>query len=109
MINLTQHKSTPDQGCSEIVNVKRLRSLLTFKKLPGQLEITARAEHIARMAVDSGHDSALIGGAPFLMPVLALALKEKGIVPFYAFSERVSTEKDGIKTSVFNHVGFIKA
>jgi hypothetical protein len=54
----------------------------------------------------------MLGGAPFLMAPLHVALVEAGFVPVYAFSERVSTETiDGngntIKTSTFAHKGFV--
>ena len=55
----------------------------------------------------------MIGGAPYLMGALEVALKKVGIQPVYSFSERVSKEvvlEDGTtqKTSVFCHKGFIE-
>lgn len=55
----------------------------------------------------------MIGGAPFLMPVLDKALRNYGHRPIYAFSKRESVEKtnpDGtvVKTSVFKHAGFVE-
>ena len=49
----------------------------------------------------------MIGGAPYLMAELEMALGWVGIIPLYAFSVRVSSEKDGVKTSVFRHLGFV--
>lgn len=58
--------------------------------------------------------AAMIGGAPFLMPALEKALRTKGILPVYAFSQRESVEEimeDGTvrKTAVFKHRGFVEA
>lgn len=53
----------------------------------------------------------MIGGAPYLMILLHDALVGRDIQPLYAFSERVSVEKEEggkiIKISVFKHVGFV--
>lgn len=55
----------------------------------------------------------MIGGAPYLMSALESTLKEKGVQPLYAFSERVSVEKttetgEVIKTSTFQHKGWVE-
>jgi hypothetical protein len=52
---------------------------------------------------------AMIGGAPFFMPVLAqMLLRRFGIKAVYAFSKRVAVDgPDGTKTSVFKHMGFV--
>ena len=54
----------------------------------------------------------MIGGAPWFMSSLELALIKEGFTPIYAFSERVSVDvpqEDGSvkKTNEFKHVGFI--
>jgi hypothetical protein len=51
----------------------------------------------------------MIGGFMPLMPYLIAALKRRGMVPVYALSERVVTEHNGTKTTVFEHLGFDKA
>ncbi len=55
---------------------------------------------------------AMIGGAPWLMPVLAKVLMQRGINPVYAFTKRDVVETanpDGsvTKSSKFVHVGFV--
>ena len=57
---------------------------------------------------------AMIGGAPYLMGPLESALKAEGIIPMYAYSERVGEEfskPDGSveKRFVFKHLGFYEA
>ena len=55
----------------------------------------------------------MIGGAPFLLPILAEELREVGIDPLLAFSRRDTVEQtqpDGSvrKVAVFRHVGFVR-
>lgn len=55
---------------------------------------------------------AMIGGAPWLMPVLAKVLMQRGINLVYAFTKRDVVETanpDGsvTKSSKFVHVGFV--
>ena len=120
MLNLTQHKATPAQVAEGVVELEGsnafcVKAWLTFDELPTQEEIQDRALFIASLANDAlqaGDDrSAMIGGAPYLMPSLHQALVELGITPRYAFSRRVSEEKmvDGVvtKVNVFVHAGFI--
>ncbi len=104
--NLTQHVAAPEQminGVAPCKNPELLKELLTFKELPRQDQIIDRAAKIAALC---NSNFAMIGGAPFLMGPLHAALNAKGIKVLYAFSERVSNEVDGVKTSVFKHVGF---
>lgn len=111
IINLTQHAATSEQlaaGVTDLAEEHRatLVRLLTFEALPGLSEIEARASDIAEMAAllasDAATDAlsddeanaagdpvdvaAMIGGAPFLMPALELALRARGIAPLYARS-----------------------
>lgn len=63
---------------------------------------------------EEGAESAMIGGAPFLMAPLEGALRTRGVIPLYAFSVRESVEEalpDGSvrKTQVFRHAGFVPA
>ena len=102
-----------------------VRELLTFAALPRRDEIHARAEDIAEIAAhydlantDYGigeefASHAMIGGALWLMAPLEEYLRQRGITPLYAFSERVTeeaTQPDGSvrKTNVFRHVGFVE-
>jgi len=116
ILNLTQHKATPDQikaGVVEPSDKGAVQDLLTFKELPTAGEIREKAEKISKIAegqCPSG--KVMIGGAPYLMGPLEKALKDKGLVPLYAFSERESVEvalPDGSvkKTFVFKHLGFV--
>ena len=114
MINLTQHQATPEQSAAGVVPASfadRLPSLLTFVGIPSPLEIRQRAEVIASLAADTGAKCAMIGGAPFFMGPLEVALHAVGIHAVLAFSDRVSVEEaqaDGSvrKVNVFRHIGF---
>lgn len=111
--NLTQHVATPEQvsaGVTPEAPTEELKALLTFQSLPTLEEIAERAEKIADLA--AGYPAAMIGGAPYLMAPLEVALKKRGVEPVYAYSERRSVEKtlpDGSvqKTAVFEFKGFV--
>lgn len=114
--NLTQHVATPAQiadGATDVAT-KTLGRLLTFSTLPSRDDIEHRAAQIADLAENSGFNRAMIGGAPFLMPALERALRERGIAPCYAFSLRESVDEtmpDGSvrKVAIFKHAGFVPA
>lgn len=117
VINLTQHTATPEQVAAGVVDLdgaarEQLTELLTFDHAPDPLEIRRRAAAIAGIAAESGADAAMIGGAPYLMPALEIALADRGIVPLYSFTRRESVERrepDGSvrKVAVFRHRGFV--
>jgi hypothetical protein len=135
ILNLTQHTATPEQIAAGVVageisdaQQTEVRALLTFDTLPTPVEVRRRAERLAQIAasaftiVDYGGDSglcanesfkfAMIGGAPYLMAPLEVALRAHGITPVYAFSVRESvdqTQPDGSvrKIAVFRHAGFV--
>jgi hypothetical protein len=117
IINLTQHPKTVDQ--TEVLDLPsdilvEVKHLLNFVKIPAQGEIQARATALAAIAVDQGAQSAMIGGAPYLMSALERALTAVGVRPLYAFSVKESVESvaaDGSvsKTNVFKRVGFVEA
>lgn len=117
IINLTQHQATPEQMEAGVFNTTllvqaRISQLLTFDYIPSAEEMTERAFAINCIAVASGADAAMIGGAPFFMYRLATALKNVGIQPLFAFSKRESEEQaqpDGSvrKVAVFRHIGFV--
>ena len=122
MINLTQHKATPEQVKQGVIDTdsdirKTLLELLTFEDISETFpeSLRNRANQISEIAnLDGIHASALIGGALYFMPYLVTALKEKGIKPFYSFTKRVienefSSDGSVTKTSVFKHVAFIEA
>ena len=122
IINLTQHNASPEQVAAGVVDVPAelksdLSALLTFSTLPTKEELSEAAMKVAAMAVictqGSTAPAAMIGGAPFLMAALEVALRHCGIKPLYAFSERVSEEKmdaDGTvrKVNIFKHKGFVE-
>jgi hypothetical protein len=127
IINLTQHKATPEQieaGVVDLPETKRekLCKLLTFDELPTHFEICKRACAIADLLEDSARElripliegkvCAMLGGAPFFMAVLENFIRGRFVRPCYAFSKRVSIEEqmpDGtvVKKNIFKHEGFI--
>ena len=131
IINLTQHKSTPEQGVEDILisgecvastfglrpdqfgYYPTMSDLLTFDNVPTYGAMWNRACLLTAVAVRLGATSAMIGGAGFFIPVLEKALMQRGIIPVHAFSRRESVETvvDGkvTKTSVFKHVGFAQS
>lgn len=140
LINLTQHTLTKEQFSHKGENlveitfkpyngtskgtVDYVKHLLNFTSLPTKEDIMSRATALADYAEgllnqaknDNDNDKlfALVGGAPYLMGALETALKERGIQPLYAYSQRESVETintDGtvVKTAVFKHIGYIEA
>jgi hypothetical protein len=127
IINVTQHDATPDQIAAGVVELlpqykEAVRGALTFSELPNHQNklLHSRAAQIAQLVlnqflmhhVPKGERLAMIGGAPFFMSHLEMALFEASICPVYAFSQRVSEETnqaDGSvkKTQVFKHEGFV--
>jgi hypothetical protein len=119
IINLTQHTATPDQKRAGLEDLhedahNEIRSWITFSSMPTPTELKVRAEGCADACREYGRNQnggppkyALIGGAPFFQPYLAQALRDRGIIPLYAFSQRVTEEIDGVKKSVFKHEGFL--
>lgn len=56
----------------------------------------------------------MIGGAPYLMPILEKALAKYGIQILYSFTKRETVEKTDengnvVKTAIFRHVGFVES
>jgi len=122
ILNLTQHVPSIDQMMEGVADPTRehrekIRELLTFDSVPTLAEMERRAEELANIVsapeytVDTiaggvGCGDAMIGGAPYFMPVLERVLLERGITVHYAFSVRDVVERGGEKTSVFRHAGF---
>ena len=55
----------------------------------------------------------MIGGALWLMAPLEKALRDAGVIPIYAFSERVVVEEilpggEVRKVAIFRHKGFVE-
>jgi len=123
ILNLTQHAATPEQIAAGVVDLRvakraALCELLTFDSLPNREAIDAAAEAISLLAnselPEEDGQSAMIGGAPWLMAALETALAEQRITPVYAFSVRESVEQvqpDGSvrKINIFRHTGFVDA
>ena len=125
ILNLTQHTATPDQLAAGVVDLpedlqKVLKNALTFENLPSRSVLKERAVAVCEIVsyysqvhkVATFDERAMIGGAPFFMPVLAEALREIGILPVYAFSQRIVEEQEdeagGVrKVAVFKHIGFV--
>ena len=118
ILNLTQHKATPDQEKAGVYNLEgdkleKLKELLTFPELPTGYVVWDRARKIADLAEQEGAKSAMIGGANYLMSWLENALLRRGINIKYSFSIRESQDihlDDGtvIKQHVFRHIGFFE-
>lgn len=116
--------------------IMEIRSLLTFETLPSSSEVAQRAQQIAKIAScaiwreksalpyaqewageplhtePNWFECAMIGGAPYLMAPLEVALRARGITPVYAFSIRESVDQvqpDGSvrKVATFRHAGFV--
>ena len=138
LINLTQHTLTKEQFSHKGENlveitfkpyngtskgtVDYVKHLLNFTSLPTKEDIISRATALADYAEgllsqaknDGDRLFALVGGAPYLMGALETALKERGIQPLYAYSQRESVETinsdDSVtKTAIFKHIGYIEA
>ena len=112
--NLTQHNITKDQESAGVVELNEIcqgevKSYLTFTSIPDRKKIQENARRLVAslLAYHPTAQKVLIGGAPFFMSALEQALKSRGIEAVYAFTQRVVEEKDGVKTSVFRHEGFI--
>lgn len=121
IVNLTQHTGTPEQGVLEPEGKKQAQNLLTFDEIPSHQEMESRAlklveivhrEIDCHICGDHAQWCAMIGGAPFFMPVLERALAQSKITPLYAFSRRESVEEivEGktVKKAVFRHIGFVE-
>jgi hypothetical protein len=120
ILNLTQHKATPEQikeGVVDLSDAARtdLAALLTFAELPSPQSVAVRAAQVAAFAQAlAAGTTVMIGGAPFFMAPLEAALAAAGFFPVYAFSTRDSVEQtmpDGTvrKVAVFRHAGFVPA
>lgn len=122
-MNLTQHQATPEQQEEGVIDLPQdarevLRAALTFESMPDARELTIRAARIVTLLIElfdpEGYalpavTDVMIGGAPFFMPALERALVGGGFRPLFAFSRRESVEKDGVKTSIFRHLGFVRS
>ena len=125
ILNLTQHKATPEQIAAGVVEpptaIKQtIKRLLTFEQLPAWGDIVIRAEELAKIAshvflceLRGEKKVVMIGGAPYLMAPLQRALKQRGFTVVYAFSKRTVEETqqpDGTveKKIIFKHIGFIE-
>lgn len=127
ILNLTQHLATPDQKAAGVVDLpelgrQQLQKLITFETLPDDTELSDRAHAVASLAAQyievlearDGEpiNTVLIGGAPYFMVPLEIALSHVGLFAVYAFSVRESVEThnpDGTvtKRNIFKHAGFV--
>lgn len=118
ILNLTIHDATPEQkaaGVREPVNKSMVKELLLFTSLPERYEISRRAVALANVVkkFENFEGKVMIGGAPYLLPVLEYTLSEiANCTPVYAYTDRESVEEpqpDGtvIKKTVFRHKGFV--
>ena len=127
ILNLTQHLATPDQAKAGVIDLpelgrQQLQKLITFETLPDDTELSDRAHAVASLAAQyievlearDGEpiNTVLIGGAPYFMVPLEIALAHAGLFAVYAFSVRESVESqlpDGTvyKQNIFRHAGFV--
>ncbi|TSC65754.1 MAG: hypothetical protein CEO22_369 [Candidatus Berkelbacteria bacterium Gr01-1014_85] len=110
IFNLTQYAPTNEQLLAGVVEPScelkvDILSLLTFETPETAMLINLRALELAEIAALSGYESAMIGGAPFLMGALERALRNCGITPLYSFTQRRSVGK----TQIFVHVAWVEA
>lgn len=116
ILNLTQHKATPDQVSAGVIEPKdkaEVQRYLTFDSIESEGAIRRRATALADIALENNCKVAMIGGAPYLMAILEEELNKVGINPVYAYSERnvvSETLQDGSTKNniVFEHKGFIE-
>lgn len=116
ILNLTQHKATPDQMASGVIEPKdksEIQKYLTFDSIESERAIRRRAMALADIALENNCRIAMIGGAPYLMAALEDELNKVGIKPVYAYSERnvvSETLEDGSTKNnvIFEHKGFIE-
>ena len=113
IFNLTQHPATQTQIAAGVTGslTPEQKKGLNFDIIPSQEELETKAETLARIVGLAGFNTVMIGGAPFFMRPLEVALEAHGIKPLFAFSVRKSVEKeiDGkvTKVNVFEHQGFV--
>ena len=118
ILNLTQHAATEQQTKEGVIEPKpadkeKIRKLLTFDEVPSKKELVHRAIKLAEIAARYNVKQAMVGGAPYLMPPLEIALLSYGIEPVYSFTRREvveMTNEDGTvkKTAIFAHVGWVR-
>lgn len=115
VINLTQHRVTPEQAKEGIFDLseglrEKLVNLLTFPADYCREDLEKAAEAIVEIVKTVDCLRAMIGGLPAFMPVLEKALIKEGVAVCYARSERVSVDQampDGSvrKVATFKHAG----
>jgi hypothetical protein len=125
VLNLTQHNATKAQkkaGVHEpnVIDKKIVRKALTFDTYPSDEEIERRARQLALFAssffqahFDEDEEKlVMVGGALYLMLPLVRMLKERGLSPVTAFSQRQVIERvEGdtvVKETIFQFGGFKK-
>ena len=120
IFNFTQHAATTAQieaGVIDLVgdDLHELLDILTFTSIPTSAEVQAKAKRLFKLAGKydpslEGHGF-MIGGAPYLMAQIPQVDKVGCFNWLFAYSERVSVEQEVngevVKTSVFNHAGFV--
>ena len=119
ILNMTQHVATAQQLEAGVVEPDaqtkaQIRRLMTFDddKPPTRREIGEAAQSLAQIAKATEARTVMIGGAPWLMPALARALKEEGLDAVGAYSKRTTKQIPGpdgpIMRNVFEHAGFVE-
>lgn len=119
VLNLTQHKATPDQIAVGVFDApddlrEIIADLLTFDQPPTHAQMRVRARELARIVSMFQVDKVMVGGAPFFMGPLVAELRYIHRASLFAFSRRESVDQpqpDGTvrKVAVFKHAGFVPA
>lgn len=120
IINLTQHKATPDQILAGVEDTKgvtreKLIAALSFHTLPTPGDIEASMQTLLNIMLGynpTADDKIgfMVGGAPYLMSEMVVFANVFKL--YYAFTQRVSIDipqADGSvkKEFTFKHEGFV--
>ena len=95
--NCTNHKMSANQisaGCIDPEDKDLISRLIEFNTQEDLKDMEQRAEILALYVKENGYDAALIGGAPYFQAYLEDALFNQDLKAVYAFSQRISSEKE---------------
>ena len=95
ILNLTEHRATQEQKEEGVVDLpeperEKLIELLTFNTIPVPYTLRTRALAITTLALNTGAEMAMIGGAPYLMSHLERELAYVGISAMYSINRAKS-------------------
>lgn len=117
VLSLVQKKLDPEvvaMGVDNFPDRVELLAQLTFHKNPSLDELENRADTVADMAKkvcdQLGYTQVLVGGAPYLAPMLVHSLIERGLEPVFLFLEREFSAVTNKGTAKYEYVptGFVR-